>query len=356
MGINAEIPKTDGKNETSSLEILDITKHGIKTCLEVLSENDRFALITYSNQANIILPFTFMNKEGKIKAILAIENMNASGGTNIWDGIFKFLQLVKNRSDKSRLPCISLLTDGESNHKPPRGEVAMFQRYIDANPEIKNCIFNTYGFGYNLDSKLLFNLSNELNGMYSFIPDAGMVGTIFINSISNILTTIGNSCQISIEFNNDIKIKKIYGLHKNYNITTWGMIIDVGSLQIGQNKTFIVDFIGEANQIEKNIDINLNLKYIFDKEIINKNSVNFSYNLDDILIQSAVVKVCDFLIPICLSGKIKDSKSYFDKVVNELSHINCHEDLLTDLTGQINMGLFDNNHYKKWGKHFIPLY
>jgi hypothetical protein len=355
MGINAEIPKTDGKNESSNLQILDITKHGIKTCLEVLSDNDRFALVTYSNKANTILPLTFMNEEGKTKAILAIENMNASGGTNIWDGIFKSLELVKNRSDKSRLPCISLLTDGESNYKPPRGEVAMFQRYIDANPEINNCIFNTYGFGYNLDSKLLFNLSNELNGMYSFIPDAGMVGTIFINSISNMLTTIGNSCQISIEINNDIKINEIFGFDKNYNKTSWGMIIDVGSLQIGQNKTFIINFIDENNDIEKNIDINLNLKYVFNKEINDKNSVKFSSDLNDEFIQEFCrLKVCHFLIPICL-GEIKlQYKVLYNELVNQLKDIGCHKDLLTDVTGQINMGLLDNNHYIKWGKHFIP--
>lgn len=35
--------------------------------------------------------------------------------------------------------------------------------------------------------------------MYSFIPDGGFVGTVFINTISNILTTMARSSKISLE-------------------------------------------------------------------------------------------------------------------------------------------------------------
>ena len=47
-----------------------------------------------------------------------------------------------------------------------------------------------YGFGYNLRSDLLLDISNISGGDgYSFIPDASLLGNIFIHGISNLITT-----------------------------------------------------------------------------------------------------------------------------------------------------------------------
>jgi hypothetical protein len=43
---------------------------------------------------------------------------------------------------------------------------------------------NTYGFGNNINSKLLYDISQLKNGIFGFIPDATMIGTVFINSIA----------------------------------------------------------------------------------------------------------------------------------------------------------------------------
>ncbi|CAF4208476.1 unnamed protein product, partial [Rotaria sordida] len=81
--------------------------------------------------------------------------------------------------------------------EPPDG-------YLPALAEYKTktnftCSINTFGFGYNLDSKLLEDLAQVGNcGSYAFIPDGSFVGTIFVNAISNLLTTVATNLQLSI--------------------------------------------------------------------------------------------------------------------------------------------------------------
>ncbi len=58
---------------------------------------------------------------------------------------------------------------------------------------------STFGFGYNLDSILLEELAVEGDGMYAFIPDSSFVGTIFVNALSNLLTTAAYNMQLSLE-------------------------------------------------------------------------------------------------------------------------------------------------------------
>ena len=49
------------------------------------------------------------------------------------------------------------------------------------------------------------------NGQYNFIPCPGFVGTIFVNSISNVLSTMANTCELIVEALNGAKIVSIPG-------------------------------------------------------------------------------------------------------------------------------------------------
>ena len=52
------------------------------------------------------------------------------------------------------------------------------------------CGISCYGFGYDLNSELLMEISKISGGDgYSFIPDASLLGNVFIHGISNMLST-----------------------------------------------------------------------------------------------------------------------------------------------------------------------
>lgn len=49
------------------------------------------------------------------------------------------------------------------------------------------------------------------NGTFNFIPCPGFIGTIFVNSISNVIATMGRNCKLNVEVLNGVKIEKVYG-------------------------------------------------------------------------------------------------------------------------------------------------
>jgi hypothetical protein len=57
---------------------------------------------------------------------------------------------------------------------------------------------NVFGFGYNLDSKLLEQICVEGGGTYGFIPDCSMVGTVFINATATALTTVTRNVRLTV--------------------------------------------------------------------------------------------------------------------------------------------------------------
>ena len=124
-----------------------------------------------------------MTNANKIKGVAEIDEVRTRGATDIYSAVLKAVEIIENRLEKSRNPAIMLFTDGQPNRSPPEGEIAALKKLNT------KCPIHTFGFGYNLNSGLLYEMAQVSSGMNCFIPDATFVGTIFVNAISNILTT-----------------------------------------------------------------------------------------------------------------------------------------------------------------------
>ena len=217
--------------EYSGLSLLDILKHAVKTVISTCNENDRLSIVSYSNNATVLFELMAMNVIGKENAISLLDKLEPGGMTNLWDGLHTGLEILKNRNknnnnndnnndknnnDKNKNDknnndnnnsndignnaALLLLTDGEPNVEPPRGHIPMLKRYKESVGGRFPGVINTFGFGYSLDSLLLRQIATEGGGMYAFIPDSGFVGTAFVNSLANILSTVTTNCQLILSF------------------------------------------------------------------------------------------------------------------------------------------------------------
>ncbi len=180
----------DITNVTEKLNLtrLDLVKHTMKTVIESLAPTDNLALISFSYNAKILSSFRpVKDKSNKSNLNDKINSLYPDGGTNIWDALRVAIDVASNTKLTDKIN-ILLFTDGVSNSDPPRGIINTLKDYLNNKPHL-NIILNTYGFGNDINSKLLYDITrtniSELNtGIFGFIPDATMIGTVFINSIA----------------------------------------------------------------------------------------------------------------------------------------------------------------------------
>eukprot|EP00980_Cylindrotheca_fusiformis_P029720 scaffold23781_cov196-Cylindrotheca_fusiformis.AAC.1 len=111
---------------SSGLSLLDMVKHATKTVIASLGPNDKLAIVTYSDMAQIRLPLTKMTEANKGIATQAAEAFRPRGATNIWAGLLEAMNLA---SEEESATDIFLLTDGRPVIHPPRGELETFKRY-----------------------------------------------------------------------------------------------------------------------------------------------------------------------------------------------------------------------------------
>ena len=113
------------------------------------------------------------------------------------------------------------------------------------------CNLHVFGYGYNLDTVLLTEIATLGLGTYGYIPDCSMVGTIFINFLSNALANVTNLVQLQIQPAEGMKLLSTGGKTEPLKI------IDLGGIQYGQKRTTLFRFALPTSD-SKLLDIYLN--------------------------------------------------------------------------------------------------
>ena len=271
---------------------LALVKHSLKTVVSTMAETDKMSLIVFANKATKILEATNINEAGKNIVFDKIKEMRAYGGTNIWDALR--LGLIEAQKYNNYSTCLMLFTDGEPNINPPMGIVPSLNETIS---DIKNVNFtiSTFAFGYNVDSQLMEEIARIGNGIYGYCPDCTMVGTIFVNFMSNILTTLESTVKLDVRNSKLCKKFEIGGLYSGIS-RHLGFFMDKSDFK---NTEITLYLGGEKKTKIKNIDYTSINDDLMDQYFRLK-----LINLLDLLINDDTEKV----------NKAKEVKDLYDEI------------------------------------------
>jgi hypothetical protein len=179
MGLEIDTPGY----ESDGFSRLDLVKHSVRTIIHSLTPEYSLGIASFSQSARMDMEPVCMNGGGKARAIRIMEGIRETSTTNIWDGI-RLIMTSHSRDDPP--PTILLFTDGISNVDPPRGILATLEREMKRSG-VRPTI-HTIGFGYDIDSVMLHDIAECTGGVFGFIPDCTMIGSVFVNILSHVMS------------------------------------------------------------------------------------------------------------------------------------------------------------------------
>ena len=347
--------------EAQMFSILALVKHSMKTIIKGLNQNDYLGIISFANASKIELPLVQMTDENKQKALLCVERLRTCGSTNFWSGIKESFDHFKNSSKKLRNPTILTFTDGQSNIDPASGLMPTLKRFRDQSNLTP--VMNVFGFGPDLDTDLLFKTSTLFGGRFDFISDFSMVGTVFVNALTNILMTPVARTFITIPENPLNPIKKIYGAYKRFDCE---IEIDSKAIMYGQPREFIVEFEKPVVDFQDQPYYPCSLSIMGDNDIqtLLASTITQTEDADEVYQTLARVKLEEALESTWSNYNQEErSKIIMDfinyiKTAEEMSGIKTTqfgESMLTDLSDQLLLATQDK-YYREWGRKYIYAY
>ena len=234
MGTAAEAKDGAGNKLENGFSIQDIVNHAAKTVAKTLDNNSRLAVIAFDNNITVVFELMSMSAMNQSQALTKIGEIRPGGQTNIYGAIEKAVEILDIRTDKTRNSAILMLTDGQPNISPARGEVETLRKLR----EKKNFTapIYTFGFGYNLRRELLYDIAKYANGANGHIPDGGMIATVFCNFIATVMSTVVMNLQLHINTGAEYTLMGDYASHHEGQ----SLVYDLGTVQRQQSRDIII--------------------------------------------------------------------------------------------------------------------
>merc|ERR1712137_413936 len=221
------------------------------------------------------------------------------------------------------------------------------------------------------DSRLLTQMAEEGMGSYSFIPDAGFVGTVFVNTMSNLLVTMGVKAMLNLQMNDSAVVRKVMGSFPTMGGANNRVLI--GSLQYDQSRDIVLEVEGLKTG-QACMEAGISYEDISGSRVDGTfgEGTTFEPSPDDVLdverhrLRNCYVEgVCDALHK-AEQGRTDDNLQAAASVIKEL----CEEAtkstatqsgsqtpagaLLEDISGQTTEAFHKIEWYWKWGRHYMP--
>jgi Mg-chelatase subunit ChlD len=341
MGSRAEVQNERGERESHGLSLLDVVKHAVLTTASMLGAKDRMAIVTFTDTAQLLLPLTFMNEAGRALARAELDKATPLARTNIWDGLQTAMDLL-TKEPSGRNASVMLLTDGQPNLNPPRGIMPTLRQYNDRLTTPAAFTVNTFGFGYELDSGLLTEIADACNGgLYVFIPDSGLVGTVFVNTVSNILATACNTVTIDIEASAPVDGLMVQP-------TKTGGTARLGSLQLGQSRDLSFRVPAAA---AKDLYVKLSYSVGGQRHSIVCEKPTVVADSSFIRVHAARDAYCRTLSQLVLEGKPALIDEWLAAYGNDHSPLTVA--MAKDMQTEVRLAM-DPKALMRWGRHYLP--
>lgn len=185
------------------VEKLDLCKNTLKLLLKELHHDDRFCLISFSDEAKIEIPMLKVNEDQKRVAMHTIEHLSTRGRTNIASAISLAAQIANSVPQPNKVRSVFLLTDGQANVGPTETTdlVELTGIFVEAGKKSTSppISLHTFGYGPEPDHKLLLDMAKKTSGG-SFYPvkDNSQVFSAFGDAVGGILSVVAHDVCLTI--------------------------------------------------------------------------------------------------------------------------------------------------------------
>ena len=183
----------DSSGSMADADKMPYVKQSLRLFLESLQPNDIVSIITYSDEAHLLLPAQPLGDGRWVQA--TIDKLQPDGSTNLHAGMMLGFQEVNRTFDIRRNNRVILLTDGIAN----AGETNPERIIADALTYNQQGIYlSTIGLGLEFNDALLSELAHQGQGGYSFVDSAQEMDRIFREHVAGLKQRVAGDISLTV--------------------------------------------------------------------------------------------------------------------------------------------------------------
>ena len=228
---------------------LGLLKETLALLIDELREDDRIAIVVYSDNSRAVLePTPASEKETIMDAINALQ---PEGSTNASEGIRLGYQVAQENLREGENNRVIVLSDGVAN-VGITGSDGILELIADGIED--GITLSTIGFGMgNYNDTLMEQIANDGNGNYYYVDNLRQARRVFVHNLTGTLQVIGFDAKIQVEFNPEVTDRYRLIGYENRAIADEDFRndeVDAGEIGAGHSVTALYELALESEDAE----------------------------------------------------------------------------------------------------------
>ena len=211
-------------------ESIYYVREGLERMLDALDPQDRISLVLFSTSAATYTEFVPGDDPDLVNAINALD---ASGGTNLYDGLRSAFELAEAHAADGWQNRVILLSDGVATEGITSDAkiIEMAAAYNELGLGL-----TTIGVGTDFDVTLMQTLSEGGSGSFYFLQDPAAVQEVFVEEVTSFTVPLAEEVTIDVGVSGDYVLRGIYGT-KRFEATGNEAQITIPNLQLAHRES-----------------------------------------------------------------------------------------------------------------------
>jgi Ca-activated chloride channel family protein len=138
-------------------------QQGLRVFMRQFSPRDRVGLVTFADDVNLAVPVDTVARNRSLLAS-AVDNLNANGGTAVYDATARAVDLIAALHDTTRINAVVVLTDGADTASTSTIGKLLARMRAQSESEVRNVRVFTIAYGKDANKSVLHSIADASGG------------------------------------------------------------------------------------------------------------------------------------------------------------------------------------------------
>lgn len=174
---------------------LQLAKQATRKALGLLGREDRFSLVVYDDQVDVLVESTLASAESLDLALRKLDAIEARNNTDLGSGWLRGCEQVAAHVTEQAVGKCLLLSDGLANVGiTDRSELAHHAEQLRA----RGVLSSTFGVGADFDERLMAAMASSGGGHFYFIQAAAQIPDFLTSELGETLEVVARDVRVDI--------------------------------------------------------------------------------------------------------------------------------------------------------------
>jgi Ca-activated chloride channel family protein len=197
---------------------LQLAKEATRRALGLLGRQDRFSLVVYDEQIDVLVESTPASAESLDLALRKLDAIGARGSTDLGTGWLRGCeQVAAHLADEAVGKCL-LLTDGLANVGiTDHDALAQHAEQLRA----RHVVTSTFGIGADFDERLLATMATSGGGHFYYIQTAAQIPDFLMSELGEMLEVVARDVRVDVSAPEAVSLKLLSDFRSERQGTTF---------------------------------------------------------------------------------------------------------------------------------------